>query len=54
MVLDSYHPGVSVEQITNETGWPVQISSEIHETTPPSRNELAAVRKYDPKAVWTS
>ena len=54
MVLDSYHPGVSVEQITNETGWPVQISSEIHETTAPSRNELAAVRKYDPRAVWTS
>jgi len=54
MVLHSYHPGVSVEQITNETGWPVQISSEIHETTAPSRNELAAVRKYDPKSVWTS
>jgi glutaconate CoA-transferase subunit B len=54
MVLDSSHPGVSVEQISNETGWPVQISSEIHETIAPSRDELSAVRKYDPKGVWTS
>ena len=54
MVLDSYHPGVSVEQISNETGWPVQISSEIHETAAPSRDELSAVRKYDPKGVWTA
>jgi glutaconate CoA-transferase subunit B len=53
MVLTSYHPGVSVEQISDETGWPVQISSEIHETTAPSGDELAAVRKYDPKGVWT-
>jgi len=53
MVLISYHPGVSVEQIGNETGWPVQISSEIHETAAPSRDELSAVRKYDPKGVWT-
>ena len=54
MVLDSSHPGVSVEQISNATGWPVQISSEIHETTAPSRDELSAVRKYDPKGVWTA
>ena len=54
MVLDSHHPGVSIEQIRNETGWPVQISSEIHETAAPSRDELAAVRKYDPKGVWTA
>jgi glutaconate CoA-transferase subunit B len=54
MVLTSNHPGVSVEQIQNETGWPVKISSEIHETTAPSRDELGAVRKYDPKGIWTS
>ena len=54
MVLASYHPGISTEQISNETGWPMKTSSQIHETTAPSRDELAAVRKYDPKAVWTS
>jgi glutaconate CoA-transferase subunit B len=54
MILDSYHPGVSVEQIRAETGWPVRLSSELRETAAPSRDELAAVRKYDPKGVWTS
>lgn len=54
MVLDSYHPGISVEQIRNETGWPVEISSVVHETAAPSHDELNAVRKYDPKGVWTS
>jgi glutaconate CoA-transferase subunit B len=54
MILDSYHPGVSVEQIRQETGWPVRLSRELRETAAPSREELAAVRKYDPKGVWTS
>ncbi|MSP39688.1 MAG: CoA-transferase [Deltaproteobacteria bacterium] len=54
MVLTSYHPGVSVEQICSETGWPVKVSSAVHETLAPSAAELAAVRKYDPKAVWTA
>jgi glutaconate CoA-transferase subunit B len=54
MILSSYHPGVSVEQIKNETGWPLRRADEICETIPPSEAELAAVRKYDPKGVWTS
>lgn len=54
MVLRSHHPGVSVENIKAETGWPLVVSSEIHETRPPTKDELAAVRKYDPKRVWTS
>ena len=54
MILSSYHPGVSLRQIINETGWPMQISSEIVETASPTNDELDAVRKYDPKAAWTS
>ena len=54
MMLTSNHPGISVEQIKNETGWPLRTSPDVHETTPPSKEELAAVRKYDPKGVWTS
>ncbi len=54
MMLTSNHPGVSVEEIKNETGWPLRTSPDVHETTPPSKEELAAVRKYDPKGVWTS
>jgi glutaconate CoA-transferase subunit B len=54
MVLISNHPGVSVDDIKNETGWPLRVSPDIHETAPPTADELAAVRKYDPKGVWTS
>ena len=54
MILTSNHPGVSVEEIKNETGWPLRVSPDVRETLPPTKDELAAVRKYDPKGVWTS
>jgi glutaconate CoA-transferase subunit B len=54
MLLSSYHPGVTVEQIQRETGWPLRLSEDIGETLPPAADEIAAVRKYDPKGVWTS
>jgi glutaconate CoA-transferase subunit B len=54
MVLTSYHPGTSVEQIRSETGWLLCVAEDVHETAPPSEDELRAVRKYDPKGVWTS
>lgn len=54
MLLSSYHPGVTVEQIQRETGWPLRLAGDIGETSPPAADEIAAVRKYDPKGVWTS
>jgi glutaconate CoA-transferase, subunit B len=54
MILSSNHPGVSVEEIKAETGWPLQVSRDVRETPAPTSDELAAVRKYDPKRVWTS
>ncbi|HEX9143366.1 MAG TPA: CoA-transferase, partial [Candidatus Binatia bacterium] len=54
MTLTYNHPGVSVDEIKQETGWPLRVSPEIQQTPAPTREELAAVRKYDPKRVWTS
>ena len=54
MILSSYHPGVSVDDIRRETGWPLRVAPEVDETNPPTEAELSAVRKYDPKRVWTS
>ena len=54
MILASNHPGVTVDEIRSETGWPLRVSPDVRETAPPSKDELAAVRKYDPKGVWTS
>jgi glutaconate CoA-transferase, subunit B len=54
MILSSNHPGVSVETIKAETGWPLKVSPDLRETPGPTWDELAAVRKYDPKRVWTA
>lgn len=51
--LDSYHPGVTVEDILAHTGWPLRISPDVHETPVPSRKELRVIRSYDPERFWT-
>ncbi len=54
MVLSTYHPGVSVEEIKSATGWSLRVAADVTATNQPSEAELAAVRKYDPKRVWTA
>ncbi len=53
MVLTSVHPGVTVEMIKEQTGWPVRISAELSQTPPPSLQELSALRRFDPDRYWT-
>ncbi len=54
MILTSCHPGVTQEQIRQETGWPLRVAPDLDETIPPTEVELAAVRKYDPRGIWTA
>jgi glutaconate CoA-transferase subunit B len=54
MILTSIHPGIRIDDVEKETGWPLRVAPELPETAPPSTAELRAVRKYDPKGVWTS
>ena len=54
MMLTSNHPGVTIDEIKNDTAWLLHVAPDVRETPAPSRDELAAVRKYDPKRVWTS
>lgn len=54
MVLSSYHPRVPLRKIQDETGWNLKVADNLQETHSPSAPELAAVRKYDPKGIWTS
>lgn len=54
MALISHHPGITIEQVKNETGWPLRMANDVRETLPPTDAELTAVRKYDPKKVWTA
>ncbi len=54
MLLTACHPGIGVDAIAKETGWPLRVAPDLTETLVPSQAELDAVRKYDPKGVWTS
>jgi glutaconate CoA-transferase subunit B len=53
MILTSVHPGVTVNMIEEQTGWPVRISTDLSQTDPPTRQELLALRRFDPERYWT-
>ena len=53
MVLCSIHPGVTVEEILENTGWALKVVSEVEKTKPPMRSELRLIRRYDPEGFWT-
>jgi glutaconate CoA-transferase subunit B len=53
MVLASAHPGVTVEQVRAETGWSLRLADRMVETPPPSADELAMIRRFDPDGFWT-
>jgi glutaconate CoA-transferase subunit B len=48
MVLNTVHPGVTVEEILENTGWNLKLATKIEKTEPPTRPELRMIRKYDP------
>jgi len=53
MILDSIHPGVTVEEVLENTGWDLRCVPKIKKTKPPTRSELRMIRKYDPLGFWT-
>jgi glutaconate CoA-transferase subunit B len=44
LTVRSIHPGVTREQITSATGWPIRFAAEVAETPPPTATELEALR----------
>ena len=44
LTLTRVHPGISVEQAREATGWPLRVAGEVRETEPPSESELSALR----------
>ncbi|MGQ9848870.1 MAG: CoA-transferase subunit beta [Aggregatilineaceae bacterium] len=52
MRLISYHPGVSIERIQVKTGFPLEIAPDVHETPPPTIEEVRLLREeIDPLGV---
>jgi acyl CoA:acetate/3-ketoacid CoA transferase beta subunit len=52
MRLISFHPGVTVEQIQKKTGFTLEIAPDLHETPPPTDEEVRLLREdIDPLGV---
>ena len=44
LTLVAVHPGVTVEQVLEATGWPLKVADEVATTAAPADNELSALR----------
>jgi glutaconate CoA-transferase, subunit B len=44
LTLTSVHPGVTVEQVVAETGWPLTVAATVDTTPEPTENELWVLR----------
>jgi glutaconate CoA-transferase subunit B len=54
MVLATVHPGVSVDQVRENTGWDLRVSEDLTETPPPTEEELRLIREeLDPEGAYT-
>jgi glutaconate CoA-transferase subunit B len=45
MTVVSIHPGVTREQIQENTGWPVKFAAKVAETSVPTQRELEVLRE---------
>ena len=45
MTVVSLHPGVTREQVQDNTGWPVKFAAQVAETPPPTARELEVLRE---------
>jgi glutaconate CoA-transferase subunit B len=53
MVLASIHPGVTVKDVQDHTGWPLRCADRVPVTAAPTAEELAVIRRFDPEGFWT-
>lgn len=51
--LASCHPGVTVEDVLANTGWPLAVAPRMKKTPVPNKRELRVIRSYDPEHFWT-
>jgi len=51
--LASVHPGHTIEEIRNQTGWDLKVADDVSETSAPTDAELSAIRHLDPEGFWT-
>ncbi len=53
MMLTDLHPGVALEQVKENVGWPLKIAADLHTTAPPTPEELRLIREeLDPNRIY--
>jgi len=53
MRLESLHPGATVEEVKDRTGFDLLIPDKIQHTKPPTKEELRVLRELDPDQRYT-
>jgi glutaconate CoA-transferase, subunit B len=54
MELAGLHPGVSLEEVRDNTSWEVEVADDLTETLPPTAEELRLMREeLDPEGAYT-
>ncbi len=55
LILTALHPGVTVEQCQENTGWPLKTAAQLRVTEPPTEEELRILREeLDPQRIYLS
>lgn len=53
MRLTALHPGVTLEEVRGEIGWPLDVAPEVAQTPPPTAEELRRMRdQLDPNGLY--
>ena len=53
MMLLSVHPGITIDQVVNNTGFKLIIPEKVETTSPPTAVELKLIREeIDPKGIY--
>lgn len=47
LVLEALHPGVTLEQAREATGWELRVADDLETTDPPTADELSALRELN-------
>jgi glutaconate CoA-transferase subunit B len=54
MKIVALHPGVTVSQVQENTGFEMAVNGKLDMTEPPRADELAFLRKLDPERLYTA
>jgi glutaconate CoA-transferase subunit B len=50
--LATVHPGVTVQQVLENSGFDLVVPKKVPETEPPTREELVLLRAIDPTGIY--